>query len=64
MSDYIVEGKYKYGIEKSVNSSFLSFENKCFATNLNKTIEPQSYYEDAMDPNWVSEMEALHQNQT
>lgn len=51
-----------------MNYSFLCFENKCFVTNLNKTIETQSYYEVALDPNWVramnEEMEALHRNQT
>lgn len=51
-----------------MNYSFLNFENKCFTTDLNKTIEPQSYYEASLDPNWVKAMneetEDLHRNKT
>ena len=67
-NDYIIEGKYKYGIEKTVNYSNLNNATKCFISNLNKTIEPQSYSEAANDPNWIKamneEMEALYRNNT
>lgn len=67
-NDYVIDSKYKYGIEKSVNYSFLNNENKCFVSNLNKTNEPQSFTEAAADPNWVKamndEMEALYRNNT
>ncbi|XP_023772322.1 uncharacterized protein LOC111920980 [Lactuca sativa] len=67
-ADYIVDGKYKYGVERSVNYSFLDSETKCFISNLNKTVEPKSYNEAFSDPNWIKamndEMEALHRNNT
>ncbi|XP_071688787.1 uncharacterized protein [Rutidosis leptorrhynchoides] len=60
--------KCKYEIQKFVNYSCLSSENFCFASNLNKTHEPNSYWEVAQDPNWVNamneEMEALNRNGT
>ncbi|GKB04325.1 ribonuclease H-like domain-containing protein [Tanacetum coccineum] len=37
LQDYVVEGKFKNGIEKVVNYSKLSFENFCFTSALNKT---------------------------
>lgn len=67
-NDYIIEGKYKYEIERSVNYSNLNFENLCFTTNLDKTKEPQTYFQAASDPNWINamneEMEALNRNNT
>ena len=67
-NDYVLEGKYKYGIEKTVSYFFLNKENKCFISNLNKTLEPQSYLEACTDPNWIKaindEMEALYRNNT
>ena len=52
----------KYGIEKIVNYP-CKIENKCFISNLNKTLEPQSYLEACFDPNWIKpmndEMESL-----
>lgn len=66
--DYIIEGKYKYGVEKVVNYSHLSNNNKCFVSNLNKVVEPTSYDEACSDPKWITamneEMEALHLNNT
>ncbi|KAK9063310.1 hypothetical protein SSX86_017180 [Deinandra increscens subsp. villosa] len=68
LKDFVIEGKVKYGLEKVVNYSNLSFENRCFATNLNKSSEPRNYYEAVKDPNWVAamndEIEALHRNNT
>nr|KAJ0191767.1 hypothetical protein LSAT_V11C800422600 [Lactuca sativa] len=67
-ADYVVEGKYKYGIERSINCSYLDHETKCFISNLNKSIEPKDYKEALSDPNWVramnEEMKALHRNHT
>ena len=66
--DYIVEGKHKYGIKRSVNQSFLNNENKCFVSNLNKSAEPKMFDEAFYDPNWVNamneEMESLYHNRT
>ncbi|KAJ0480735.1 putative RNA-directed DNA polymerase [Helianthus annuus] len=66
--DFVVEGRVKYGIEKVVNYSNLSYENKCFVTSLNKTLEPTSYHEASSDDKWVeamnNEMEALYRNNT
>ena len=67
-SDYVVEGKYKYGIGKTVNYAILSPENFCFVSNLNKTLEPKNFFEASTDSNWISamneEMEALYRNKT
>ncbi|KAJ0880048.1 putative RNA-directed DNA polymerase [Helianthus annuus] len=66
--EYIVEGKVKYGIEKSVNYSSLSCDNLCFVSNLNKTCEPACFADAIKDPRWVDamnkEMEALYRNGT
>lgn len=40
LDDFVLESKYKFGIEKVVNYSHLDSENFCFVSNLNKTIEP------------------------
>lgn len=68
LNDYIIDSIYRYGIEKTVNYSFLSYENRCFVANLNKTLEPQTYDEASLDPNWIKamneEMEALYRNRT
>ncbi|KAI3730698.1 hypothetical protein L1987_61872 [Smallanthus sonchifolius] len=68
LNDFLVEGKVKYGMEKVVNYSKLSFENKCFATNLNKSVEPNSFKNAKHDVNWLNamneEMEALNRNNT
>ncbi|KAJ0566355.1 putative RNA-directed DNA polymerase [Helianthus annuus] len=68
LSDYVVEGRVKYGIERSVSYSNLSVENLCFISSLNKMVEPSSYSEAAKDPRWIEamnkEMEALYKNET
>ncbi|KAJ0590617.1 putative RNA-directed DNA polymerase [Helianthus annuus] len=68
LNDFVIEGKVRYGLEKVVNYSNLSIENQCFATILNKTVEPQSFKEAVSDVNWVNamneEMEALNRNNT
>ena len=66
LNDFIVEGKVKYGVEKVVNYSNLNKDNYCFASSLNKSIEPTCYEEAILDSNWVdamySEIEALNEN--
>ncbi|GJS74444.1 ribonuclease H-like domain-containing protein [Tanacetum coccineum] len=68
LNDFVVPSNKKYGIEKHVNYSKLSAVNLCFASNLNKSSEPKSYYEVAPDKNWVeamnNEMEDLFKNNT
>ncbi|KAL4591437.1 hypothetical protein LXL04_004402 [Taraxacum kok-saghyz] len=67
-SDYIVEGKYKFGVERFVNYSNLNPSCLCFVSNLDKTVEPRNFEEASQDQNWVramnDEMEALHRNDT
>ncbi|GKA88750.1 ribonuclease H-like domain-containing protein [Tanacetum coccineum] len=57
-----------YGIEKYVNYTKLSRFNMCFATLLNKSVEPTCLSEALCDPNWVeamnNEIEALNRNNT
>ena len=68
LDDYVLDGKYRYGIDKVVNYSYLDADSLCFATSLNKTVEPKSYKEACTDSNWINamndEMEALNRNQT
>ncbi|GJV73226.1 putative RNA-directed DNA polymerase [Tanacetum coccineum] len=66
-SDYKLDNKVKYSIDKYVNYSNLSTENYNF-TNLNKIVEPNSFDEASKDIRWVEamnlEMEALNRNGT
>lgn len=68
LEDYVLEPKYKYGIEKVVNYSLLDKESLCFVSSLNKSVEPTCYDDACKDPNWISamndEMEALYRNNT
>ncbi|GJZ23964.1 ribonuclease H-like domain-containing protein [Tanacetum coccineum] len=68
LNDYVHNSNVKYGIEKYVNYSKLNRVNLCFATNLNKSIEPTCLSEAMYDPNWIeamnNEIEALNRNNT
>ncbi|GKB98024.1 ribonuclease H-like domain-containing protein [Tanacetum coccineum] len=68
LNDFIVEGKVKYGVERVVNYANLKPDSFCFATALNKSIEPKCYEDVVLDSNWIdamnSEIEALNENQT
>ncbi|GKD91982.1 ribonuclease H-like domain-containing protein [Tanacetum coccineum] len=48
-NDYVVGSSMIYGLEKYVSYSNLSAPNFCFSTNLNKSSEPNSYYEALKD---------------
>ncbi|GKF88377.1 hypothetical protein Tco_0259254, partial [Tanacetum coccineum] len=65
-NDFIVDSKVKYGLEKYVNYSYLSGGNYCFATMLNKGVEPKTYLEASQHKQWVdamnAEMDALYRN--
>ncbi|GJV47871.1 ribonuclease H-like domain-containing protein [Tanacetum coccineum] len=67
-NDFVVESKVKYGLEKYVNYSYLSKGNYCFATMLNKGVEPKTYLEASQHKHWVdaknAEMDALYKNNT
>ncbi|GKE27984.1 ribonuclease H-like domain-containing protein, partial [Tanacetum coccineum] len=62
------ELKVKYGLEKYVNYSSLSKGNYCFATRLNKGVEPKNYLEASQHKHWVdamnAEIDALSRNNT
>ncbi|KAI3781572.1 hypothetical protein L2E82_11589 [Cichorium intybus] len=66
--DFHLEGKYRYGIERSVGYAHLDYNSACFAATLNKSFEPSCFDEAVKDPNWVramnEEMEALNRNGT
>ncbi|KAM0061566.1 putative RNA-directed DNA polymerase [Helianthus debilis subsp. tardiflorus] len=66
LDDFVVDSKVKYGIEKVINFSKLSIENKSFASVLSKSVEPSTYKEALHDPNWINamndEIHALHRN--
>ncbi|GKA81561.1 ribonuclease H-like domain-containing protein [Tanacetum coccineum] len=67
-NDFVVDSKVKYSLEKYVNYSKLSYETKCFVTELNKSVEPRNYWEAYKDQHWVEamnkEMDALYKNDT
>ncbi|GJZ77216.1 hypothetical protein Tco_0641888 [Tanacetum coccineum] len=48
--------RVKYGLEKFVNYSKLSYENLCFMTELNKSIEPKSYWQACKNHHWIKAM--------
>ncbi|GKB90899.1 hypothetical protein Tco_0963171 [Tanacetum coccineum] len=50
LNDYVVDSKVKYGFEKHVSYAKLNSVNFCFATTLNKSVEPSNYYEAASNP--------------
>ena len=68
LSDYEVDTKVKYNIDKHVNYSKLNTENYNFSTSLNKIREPKTYKEAATNPKWIEamnlEVEALNRNET
>ncbi|GKB63850.1 multidrug resistance-associated protein 3 [Tanacetum coccineum] len=68
LNDFIVEGKVKYGVKRVVSYANLNHENLCFASSLNKSIEPTCYEEAVLDSNWIdamnAEIEALNENHT
>ncbi|GKB17314.1 putative RNA-directed DNA polymerase [Tanacetum coccineum] len=67
-NDFTLDSKLKYGIEKHVNYFKLNTVNYCFATTLNKSVKPTTYYEDVKDVRWVeamnNEIKALVKNNT
>ncbi|GKA24822.1 hypothetical protein Tco_0710855, partial [Tanacetum coccineum] len=67
-SDFVIDRKVRYRIDKHVNYSNLSKENYCFSTNLNKNIKPKSFHKACTNKDWVvamnEEIEALHRNET
>ncbi|GJZ27612.1 ribonuclease H-like domain-containing protein [Tanacetum coccineum] len=67
-NDFVVDSKVKYGLEKYVNYLKLNSENKCFVTELNKSVEPKNYWKACKDQHWVEamnkEMDALYKNDT
>ncbi|GKC88767.1 ribonuclease H-like domain-containing protein [Tanacetum coccineum] len=67
-NDFMLDSKLKYDIEKHVNYSKLNTANYCFATTLNKYVEPTTYYDVVKDVRWVeamhNEIEALIKNNT
>jgi hypothetical protein len=67
-NDYVMHSKIRYGIEKYVCYTGLDRVNMCFASTLNKSVEPKSYEEAVKNPNWNdamnNEVEALNRNNT
>ncbi|GJT02651.1 ribonuclease H-like domain-containing protein [Tanacetum coccineum] len=67
-NDYVLNSSVKYGIQKYVSYSKLKGSNLCFATTLNKSVEPTCLKDALSDANWVEAMnndiEALNKNNT
>ncbi|GKE16509.1 hypothetical protein Tco_1424086 [Tanacetum coccineum] len=68
LKDYVLNSNVRYGIEKYVSYSNLKGANLCFATILNKYVEPTCLGDALYDPNWVeainNKIEALNRNKT
>ncbi|GJT38378.1 putative RNA-directed DNA polymerase [Tanacetum coccineum] len=68
LNDFIINGKVKYGVEKVVNYANLNHSSLCFASSLNKSVEPTCYEHVILDSNWIdamnTEIEALNKNHT
>ncbi|GJX16570.1 putative RNA-directed DNA polymerase [Tanacetum coccineum] len=68
LNDFIINGKVKYGVEKVVNYANLDHDSFCFASSLNRSVEPSCYEHAILDNNWIdamnSEIEALNKNHT
>ncbi|GJT75154.1 ribonuclease H-like domain-containing protein [Tanacetum coccineum] len=68
LDDFIINGKVKYGVEKVVNYANLDHDSFCFASSLNRSVEPSCYEHAILDNNWIdainSETEALNKNHT
>ncbi|GKA02181.1 hypothetical protein Tco_0674846 [Tanacetum coccineum] len=58
LNDFIIDDKVKYGVKKVVNYANLSHENFCFASNLNRSVEPTCYNDAILDNNWVDAINA------
>ncbi|GJU69871.1 hypothetical protein Tco_1256130 [Tanacetum coccineum] len=56
LNEYVLENKVKYVLNRYPNHIFLSAENYCFVSNLNKSSEPFSFEEASKDLNWVNDM--------
>ncbi|GKC37494.1 ribonuclease H-like domain-containing protein, partial [Tanacetum coccineum] len=68
LNDFIIDGKVKYGVEIVVNYANVSSDNLCFASSLNKSVEPTCYEDAILANNWIDamnvEIKALNKNQT
>nr|GEX61396.1 putative reverse transcriptase, RNA-dependent DNA polymerase, Gag-polypeptide of LTR copia-type [Tanacetum cinerariifolium] len=66
-NDYVVGSSRKYRLE-NVTYSKLNSSNFCLSTTLNKSYEPNTYYEAIKNPNWIEamnkEIKALNRNNT
>ncbi|GKE33217.1 ribonuclease H-like domain-containing protein [Tanacetum coccineum] len=65
---YVLDTKVNYGLNRYANHFFLSTENYCFVSNLNKSFEPSYFEEYSKDINWIGvmkdEIHALYENDT
>ncbi|GJZ54545.1 hypothetical protein Tco_0609430 [Tanacetum coccineum] len=51
LNDFIINGKVKYGVEKVVNYANLDHDSFCFASILNRSVEPSCYEHAILDNN-------------
>nr|GEW91620.1 hypothetical protein [Tanacetum cinerariifolium] len=67
-NDFVVGSNVRYGIEKYVSYASLNKTNLCFASNLNKYVEPTCYKDALNYSNWIedvnNEIESLNMNNT
>nr|GEV73945.1 ribonuclease H-like domain-containing protein [Tanacetum cinerariifolium] len=67
-NEFVMVSKFKFCLENFVNYSKLSFENRGFATELNKNHKPKTFWEASSIHHWVNamnkEIDALYENNT
>ncbi|GJZ79797.1 ribonuclease H-like domain-containing protein [Tanacetum coccineum] len=67
-NDYVVASSRKYGLEKYVTYSKLNASNLGLSTTMNKSSEPNTYYEAVKNLNYIEamnkEIEALSRDNT
>ncbi|GJS78368.1 ribonuclease H-like domain-containing protein [Tanacetum coccineum] len=56
LSEFVLDGKVKYGLHRYANHTLPRGEKYCFVTNLNKSVEPSSFEEVSKDINWINAM--------
>nr|GEV57276.1 putative reverse transcriptase, RNA-dependent DNA polymerase, Gag-polypeptide of LTR copia-type [Tanacetum cinerariifolium] len=68
LNDFIINGKVKYSVKKLGNYANLDHDSFCFASRLNRSIEPSCYDHVILDNNLIDamnfEIEALNENHT
>ena len=68
LNDCVIDSNLRYAFEEYVSYAKLNVVDYCFATTLNKSVQPEKYNDVVKDNNWVkamnNEIEDLYRNNT